>query len=118
MGEGEGALEGYHDEVKNQLAPFWIAFTVMQNSCAVRWSRLLHGILVECRLCTLPLVNGRKRLVCSVWIEAGRSSSGPELVEKGRLRCEVRNSVRSCAAKSERLKIRKKDQDVHHLSHL
>ena len=77
---------------------------------------------MECELCTLPLVNGRKKHrwkdevlnnLCAqskyaweVWIEAGRPSSRPEFDEKCRLRRKVRKKVRSCAAKVERLKLR------------
>ena len=81
---------------------------------------------VRVLLSTLPLVSGRKNKVwkdkqlsdlCEgswqarkLWVEAGRPQGGPLYDEKCRLRRDVRKRVRFCAARDERVKIRKRDR--------
>ena len=103
--KGEGALEGYREEVKNRRTPFLnsIYSSVQEIGNEIGQA---SSILVECGLHTLPLTNERKRRrwkdevlnnLCAqsknawkVWVKAGRPPSRPEFDEKHRLRCEVR----------------------------
>ena len=114
--KGEGALEGYREEVKNRLTPF---LNSVYSSVQEIGSEIgqVSSILVECGLHTLLLTNGRRRhrwkdevlnSLCAqsknawkVWAKAGRPPSGPEFDEKCRLRREVRWRVRFCAASTQ-----------------
>ena len=83
-------------------------------------------ILVEIAEKRLPLIRPRRqshwkddilsrlcaqnRAACAAWKEAGTPQEGPLYDEKGRLRRAVRQRVRYCAAKAERLCIQRRDR--------
>ena len=66
----KGALEGYSEELKNRLTPF---LNNLYSSVQEIGSEIgqVSSVLIECRLHTLPLTNGRKRNARKVWVKAG-----------------------------------------------
>lgn len=59
---------------------------------------------------TLTRLCAQSRAARAAWIGAGRPDEGPLFDEKGRLRRAVRKRVRFCAARSERLRMQRRDR--------
>ena len=59
---------------------------------------------------TLRCLCAQSRKPHLVWKDAGSPAEGPLFDEKNRLRSAIRKRVRWCAAKSERLRVQRRDR--------
>ena len=120
-----GALDMFASKVQVRLAPLLVG--VYDDSGQMsREIELVAGLLTDAAEKLLPHVQPRRRarwrddtLSClcaqsraarAAWKEAGRPGEGPLFDEKSRLRRAVRKRVRFCAARSERMRMQRRER--------